>query len=99
MQKTAEQLQADLDREKAYTTKLNLQIDRLRDQLRNTISLSEHERILLLSGKNATASCRNLKANKRGNAMSVGRVANEKRQRWSFSVCWSCIQRGYLSKV
>ncbi|MEG2213964.1 MAG: hypothetical protein RRY35_08720, partial [Clostridiales bacterium] len=46
MQKTIEQLQTDLDREKAYTTKLNRQIDRLRDQLRNTISLSEHERIL-----------------------------------------------------
>lgn len=46
MQKTTEQLQAELNREKEYTTKLNRQIDRLREQLRNTISLSEHERFL-----------------------------------------------------
>lgn len=31
MQKTAEQLQTELDREKDYTTKLNCQIDRLRE--------------------------------------------------------------------
>lgn len=43
MQKTIEQLQADFDREKTHITKLNCQIDRLRDQLGNTISLSEHE--------------------------------------------------------
>ncbi len=48
MQKTTEQLQTELDREKEYTTKLNRQIDRLRDQLRNTISVVEHERQLAL---------------------------------------------------
>lgn len=52
MQKTLEQLQAELDREKEYTTKLNRQIDRLREQLRNTISVVEHERLL------AVAQCR-----------------------------------------
>lgn len=48
MQKTTEQLQTELDREKEYTTKLNRQIDRLRDQLRNTISVVEHEKQLAL---------------------------------------------------
>lgn len=46
MQKTIEQLQVELDREKEYTTRLNRQIDCLRDQLRNTISLAEHEKLL-----------------------------------------------------
>lgn len=46
MQKTYDQLQAALERELAYTQKLNSQIDRLREQLRNTISIQEHEKIL-----------------------------------------------------
>ena len=46
MQKTYEQLQAALEREIAYSKKLNSQIDRLREQLRNKISLEEHEKML-----------------------------------------------------
>lgn len=46
MEKTYDQLQAALERELAYTQKLNSQIDRLREQLRNTISIQEHEKIL-----------------------------------------------------
>jgi predicted lipase len=46
MQKTYDQLQAALERELAYSKKLNSQIDRLREQLRNTISIQEHEKIL-----------------------------------------------------
>lgn len=46
MQKTYDQLQAALERELAYSKKLNSQIDRLREQLRNTISIQEHEKAL-----------------------------------------------------
>ena len=46
MQKTYDQLQEALKRELDYSQKLNSQIDRLREQLRNTISIQEHEKIL-----------------------------------------------------
>lgn len=46
MQKTYEQLQDELERELAYSQKVNSKIDRLREQLRNTISIQEHEKIL-----------------------------------------------------
>lgn len=46
MQKTYDQLQAALERELAYTQKLNSQIDRLREQLRNTISIQGHKKAL-----------------------------------------------------
>jgi|GEM_PF-2725063 len=46
MTKTIEELQAALDREIEYSRKLNEKIDRLREQLRNSISKDEHERII-----------------------------------------------------
>lgn len=47
MAKTMEQLQTALDRELEYSASLNKKIDRLRDQLKNSISKAEHEKILV----------------------------------------------------
>lgn len=47
MPKTIEQLQASLDREIEYSKKLNEKIDKLREQLRNSISKDEHEKIIV----------------------------------------------------
>jgi len=46
MKKTPEELQAALDREIEYSKILNEKIDRLRAQLRNSISKDEYERTI-----------------------------------------------------
>lgn len=46
MPKTMEQLQAALDREIAYTVKLNEKINELKEQIKNFIPKNEHEKIL-----------------------------------------------------
>ncbi len=48
MKKTAEQLQAALDREMEYTKKLNKKIDLMREQLKERITIQEHEKALAL---------------------------------------------------
>lgn len=48
MKKTVEQLQAALDREMEYTEKLNKKIDLMREQLKERITLQEHEKALAL---------------------------------------------------
>ncbi|SBV96736.1 hypothetical protein KL86CLO1_10818 [uncultured Eubacteriales bacterium] len=54
MKKTAEQLQAALDREIEYTEKLNKKIDLMREQLKERITIQEHEKaIALLQEKHA----------------------------------------------
>jgi predicted RNase H-like nuclease (RuvC/YqgF family) len=44
MPKTLEQLQKELDREIAYTAKLNNKIETLKEQLKDSIRKSEHEK-------------------------------------------------------
>jgi len=44
MQKTAEQLQRDLDRAEDYAREVNDRIEQLREQLKNSISPAEYER-------------------------------------------------------
>ena len=44
MAKTAEQLQRELDREMDYTRKLNDKITYLQEKLKNSISITEHEK-------------------------------------------------------
>ncbi len=46
MKKTVEQLQAALDREMEYTKKLNKKIDLMREQLKERITIQEHEKAL-----------------------------------------------------
>jgi len=46
MPKTIEQLQVELDREIAYSTKLNEKIDKMRERLKNCITKDEHEKII-----------------------------------------------------
>ncbi len=54
MKKTVEQLQAALDREIEYTEKLNKKIDLMREQLKERITIQEHEKaIALLKEKHA----------------------------------------------
>lgn len=54
MKKTVEQLQAALDREIEYTEKLNKKIDLMREQLKERITIQEHEKALsLLQEKHA----------------------------------------------
>lgn len=48
MKKTVEQLQAALDREMEYTEKLNKKIDLMREQLKERITIQEHEKALAL---------------------------------------------------
>ncbi|OPX42256.1 hypothetical protein CLHUN_39070 [Ruminiclostridium hungatei] len=48
MKKTVEQLQAALDREMEYTKKLNKKIDLMRKQLKDRITIQEHEKVLAL---------------------------------------------------
>lgn len=46
MKKTPEELQAALDREIEYSQKLNEKIDRLREQIKNSVTKYEHEKII-----------------------------------------------------
>lgn len=48
MKKTVEQLQDALDREMEYTKKLNKKIDLMREQLKERITIQEHEKALAL---------------------------------------------------
>lgn len=48
MKKTVEQLQAALDREMEYTEKLNKKIDLMREQLKERVTIQEHEKALAL---------------------------------------------------
>ncbi len=48
MRKTVDQLQAALDREMEYTEKLNKKIDLMREQLKERITMQEHEKALAL---------------------------------------------------
>lgn len=48
MKKTVEQLQAALDREMEYTKKLNKKIDLMREQLKERITIQDHEKALTL---------------------------------------------------
>lgn len=46
MEKTIQQLQAELDRERDYTRKVNDRYERVLEQLKNSIPKIEHERIV-----------------------------------------------------
>lgn len=46
MEKTVQQLQVELEREQAYTRKVNERYERLREQYKDSIPKAEHERIV-----------------------------------------------------
>lgn len=46
MEKTNQQLQAELEREQKYNRKVNDRYERLREQFKNSIPIAEHERIV-----------------------------------------------------
>lgn len=47
MERTPEQLQAALEPEIEYSTCLNEKIDCMREQLKNSITIQEHEKIIV----------------------------------------------------
>ena len=75
MKKTVEQLQAALNREMEYTEKLNKKIDLMREQLKERITIQEHERALaLLQEKHARELAEiNNRQSKKSNERDAGR--------------------------
>ncbi|MBP1736136.1 MAG: hypothetical protein H6Q60_17 [Oscillospiraceae bacterium] len=75
MEKTVEQLQAALDREMKYTEKLNKKIDLMREQLKERITIQEHEKVLaLLQEKHAQELAKiNNRQSKEPNERGAGR--------------------------